>query len=65
MTCWLIEMLHNDAPMPRWWNPSKGWTWDANEATRFCREQDAKDCIAGTKFLSAKATEHVFVEQSA
>lgn len=66
MTCWLIEMANNDAPMPRYWNPSKfkkGWVWDANEAIRFCREQDARDFLDGQRLLSGKPVEHVFIEQ--
>ena len=65
MTAWLVEMIHNDAPTPRWWNPNKGWVWDANEATRFCRKQDAEDAIAGDKWLQGRATEHVFLHPKA
>lgn len=63
--CWLIEMIHNDAPLPRWWNGSKfkaGWVWDANEAIRFCREQDARDFLDGNAMpIGGKPVEHVFM----
>lgn len=62
---WLIEMVNNDAPTPRYWNPSKfkkGWVWDANEAIRFCREQDARDFLDGQSMaLPGKPVEHVFL----
>ena len=62
---WLIEMIHNDAPIPRYWNHSKfkgGWVWDANEAMRFCREQDARDFLDGLSMpLQGKPVEHVFI----
>jgi hypothetical protein len=66
-TAWLIEMVHNSAPVPRWWNPSRfkdGWVWNANEAVRFCREQDAKDFLDGSDFLQGRPTEHVFLSPS-
>lgn len=66
--CWLIEMLHNDAPMPRYWNPSrhkKGWVWDANDAIRFVRQQDAQDYLDGEQCrLSGKTVEHVFLGEA-
>ena len=62
---WLIEMTHNDAPVPRYWNHSKfkaGWVWDANEAMRFCREQDARDFLDGLAMpLQGKPVEHLFL----
>lgn len=65
---WLIEMVNNDAPTPRYWNPSKfkkGWVWDANEATRFCREQDARDFLDGQQMsLGGRPVEHVFLARS-
>ncbi len=63
-TAWLIEMVNNDAPMPRYWNPSRfkaGWVWDANEAIRFCRKQDAQDYLDGTALLSGNPVEHEFI----
>lgn len=62
-TGWLIEMNHNTAPIPRYWNPApdKGWMWDANEAIRFSRKQDAQDYLAGHRGLSGKAVEHKWI----
>ena len=61
-TAWLIEMIHNDAPSPRYWNPApnKGWVWDHNEAIRFAREQDARNYLAGSRCLGGKPVEHVW-----
>lgn len=61
---WLIEMIHNDAPIPRWWNPApnKGWVWDANDAIRFAREQDARDYLDGQRLkIGGRPTEHKFL----
>lgn len=69
-TVWLIEMVQNGAPLPRWWNPSKfkspGWVWDANQALRFPREQDAQDFLNGHAFpIGGKPVEHVFLRNPA
>lgn len=59
-TAWLIEMLHNDAPVPRWWHPRDGWVWDANRAMRFAREIDAADFAQCMYGAGGKPTEHVW-----
>jgi len=62
---WLIEMIHNDAPIPRYWNGSKykgAWVWDAADAIRFCREQDARDFLDGKQIpIQGKPVEHMFL----
>lgn len=58
---WLIEMAHNDAPVPRWWHPQKGWVWDASEALRFARKSDAEDFAKSSLHgAGGKATEHAW-----
>lgn len=65
-TAWLIEMLHNDAPIPRYWNPApnKGWVWDVNKAIRFCRQQDAEDYLANPSLIQGKAVEHKWLDRA-
>lgn len=58
---WLIEWLHNDAPVPRYWHPVNGWVWRADEAIRFCRRDDAQACIDAEKWMAGTPTEHVFI----
>lgn len=61
-SAWLVEMIANDdAPAPRWWHPEHGWTFDANKALRFAREQDAADYIKAQRSLHAKATSHMWM----
>jgi len=68
MTFWLIEMVHNDGTVPRYWNHSKhkgGWIYDANEAMQFAREQDARDFLDGLHCpLQGKPTEHKMIAAS-
>lgn len=62
-TFWLVEMVHNDAPVPRYWHCVDGFVWDALKATRFNREQDVHDFLKGQRFLQGKPSEHSIIEE--
>lgn len=63
---WLVEWPQSfdvPGPMPpRWWHCGHGWVLDANEATRFCREQDAINYFTYHNMKWAKATAHTWID---
>ena len=40
-TAWVIECPQDDDEPVCWWNVSAGWMRDPNDATHFCRKEDA------------------------
>jgi hypothetical protein len=62
-TGWLIEVF-DYRERPLWWTAScwsgNEFSYDANEAVRFCRREDAERVIAGKGWKPEKyrATEH-------
>ena len=62
-TAWLIEMKDYVHPVPAWWGGTRyGWRHDANEAVRFCRQEDAERVIESMPWKhNAIATQHSWI----
>lgn len=63
-TGWLVETPINGAPHWYAFSADRYWTKDANEATRFAREEDADSVIAHYGLVDARATGHEWVASS-
>ena len=62
-TAWLIEMRNYVHLVPAWWGGTRyGWRHDANEAVRFCRQEDAERVIESMPWKhNAIATQHSWI----
>ncbi len=75
---WLIERGDSTTNGPIWWtgttvgNRIGPWSPDANEAVRFCREQDAAtvaasmlfDFLDNRRYGELRVTEHIWVNHA-